>query len=101
MALRPRDVLDSLQNKFGFAPDPHHESGHRWFVLRVAGLPPIRTKVSHGRSPIPTHVQSAMGRQLRVRAAFFQGMIACTKSRQDYLEALQTDPFPPFEHRIV
>ena len=88
-----------LRGKFGFEYDAHREAGHTWYVLRIPGLSPIRTKLSHGRKEVT--VESKIARQLRVRKAFYDGMMDCRHSRDDYVQQITMDPYPPFDKRIV
>lgn len=96
MPLKTDDVERSLQSKFGFAPDPDRERSHRWYVLRLEGLAPIRTKFSRGSQTINDSLASAIARQLHVRRAFLVEMVSCRRSREDYYSQLRTDPVPPF-----
>jgi hypothetical protein len=94
-------VEKQLEHKFGFEPDTGHAVDHRWWSLRLDGLPPIRTKVSHGNKEISQMIAGKMAKQLRVPSPFFREMIACTKSKHDYYDSVRTHPVPPWEHRIV
>jgi hypothetical protein len=85
----------------GFTSATGHETGHRWFELKEAELPPIRTKVSQGRTPIPPLIEAKISKQLRVRHPFFIDVVSCTKSRSEYLEQVRHDPYPPFDKIIV
>lgn len=96
MPLKTDVVERSLQAKFGFSPDPDRERGHRWYVLRLEGLPPIRTKFSHGSQTLNDALIAAIARQLHVRRVFFIEMVSCIRSREDYTTQVRTDPFPPF-----
>lgn len=101
MGLRPSLVDGRLRNKFEFVPDKGHETGHKWYSLRLPGLPPVRTKLSHNKKELTAHLEGEMAKQLRVRRAFFVEMMSCTKSRDEYYESIRNDPIPPWEHRIV
>lgn len=98
MPLRNRDLEATLQSKFGFISVPK-SSGHRHYVLKLDGLPPIWTMVSHGKQDISSKLEAAIAKQLRVRVAFFREMISCTKSREEYYRQVRTDPFPPWDFR--
>ena len=52
MPLKPQEVESILQSKFGFTEAKGHSDDHRWFVLRLEGLPDIMTKLSHSRRDI-------------------------------------------------
>ena len=100
MPFRQRDIADLLQNKFGFSPAVGHSSDHLWYELRLPGLPLILTKVSLGRKPASKELESKMARQCRVHRPFFQGMMECTNSREDYYRRVCEAPYPPFEIRF-
>jgi hypothetical protein len=99
MSIRNRDFEDLIQKKFGFAEDKKG-ADHRWYVLKLDGLPPIATKSSHGKTVISGSLESAIAKQLRVRTPFFRKMIGCTKSREDYYKQVHTDPFPDWDTRF-
>lgn len=100
MPYKPREIESKLLAKFGFGEAREHSSDHRWYELRLSGLPPILTKVSHSREPLSSTIESKIARQLRVQASFFRGMIDCTHDRQDYERQVREDPHPPFEIRF-
>jgi hypothetical protein len=97
MPRKPREIERLLQTKFGFAPAPHRSDDHRCFVLQLDNFPPIYTKVSHSKREIGPKLEAKIARQMRVRHPFFELMMGCKKSRQDYYKQLQSDPFPPFD----
>lgn len=97
MPIKPRQLERLLQSKFAFTIAKQHSVDHRWYELRLPGLPPIRTKVSHGNKEISRRLEAAIARQLRVRRTFYQGMVSCTNSREAYYQQVQEDPFPPFD----
>jgi hypothetical protein len=39
MPRKPREIEDKLKNKFGFSEAKGHSTDHKWFELRLAGLP--------------------------------------------------------------
>jgi hypothetical protein len=98
--LKPRELEKTLQGKFDFSPAPNRSSDHRWYELTLPGLPTIATKVSHSRKEIGRNLEGKIARQLRVRKKFFQEMVACTQSQQDYYQQVRTDPYPPFDVRF-
>ena len=100
MPLRPNVVINTLTNKFHFEPARGRSDDHRWFELKLPDLPPIVTKVSHGRGEISLKIESMMARQLRVRTTFFRGMVDCTNSNENYCQQVRDDPFPPWDHRF-
>lgn len=93
MSIRNRDFEDLLQTKFGFV-DANKASDHRWYVLKLDGLPPILTKASHGKGIIAGNLENTIAKQLRVRTPFFREMMGCTKSREDYYQQIRHAPFP-------
>jgi protein involved in temperature-dependent protein secretion len=96
MAIKPTDLEKILQDKFGFNLDATHKT-HRWFVLRLEGLPVITTMVSHSRAEIRDNLESKISKQLKVKAQYFRGMVNCTKSREDYYLQVHQAPYPPWE----
>jgi hypothetical protein len=100
MPYRPRDIESVLLNKFDFSRAEGHSSDHRWFEIRLPGLPCILTKVSQGRRETTRGLESKIARQLRVRRTFFRGMMDCTNEREDYYQQVQEDPYPPFNIRF-
>ena len=100
MPFRPREVESNLQSKFGFSPAREHSSDHRWYELRLPGLPSILTKVSHRRGEVSRGVEGKIARQCRVRVPYFRGMMDCTKKREDYYQQVQVAPYPPFSIRV-
>jgi hypothetical protein len=89
-------LLHVLRHKFKFVTPAGHGDDHKWVELRLTGVPPIRTKVSHGAGEASKEIEAMIARQLRVSNAFFRGMIDCTNSCEDYYRQLETDPRPPF-----
>jgi len=98
MPLRNRDFEGLLQTKFGFSR-ADRATDHRWYTLKLPGLPPITTKASHSKMVISDSLESQIAKQLRVRVPFFRGMMDCTKSRDEYYEQVRRDPFPPWDLR--
>jgi hypothetical protein len=94
MPIKPRDLEDLLVNKFNFSPAKGHSSDHRWYELRLPGLPVIATYVSHGKEEIRDKLEGKIIRQLRVRKTYFQGMISCSNNRADYYKQVRDDPYP-------
>ncbi len=96
MALKPKEVEELLQNKFGFSRARSPREDHRWYELLLPGLPRIRTKVSRNRKEIGPQLEGMMAHQLHVRPAFYSRMMSCTKDRDDYYRQIRQDPYPPF-----
>lgn len=97
MAYKPKFIEDRLLNKFQFSKAETRSSDHKWYELKLEGLPVIVTKVSHSKKDIGNALQGKIARQLRVRGKFFKDMMDCTKSREDYCNVVRRDPFPPFD----
>lgn len=97
MAIKKRDLEKQLKSKFGFSLSVTRSDDHRWYEISIPGLPIIATKVSHGGKELSSSLESKIARQLRVRRPFFLGMISCNQSKNDYLEQVKKDPFPPFD----
>jgi len=97
MPIKPKDLERLLVNKFRFSPTEQHRVDHHWYELQLPGLPVILTKVSHSRKEIGKNLESMIARQLRVRKAYFQGMVNCTNSREDYYRRVKEEPFPTWD----
>ena len=101
MPLKTRDLESKLVQKFGFSRAKSHSDDHRWYQLDIAGCPTIATMISHGKGEeLRDKLEGKIARQLWVRVSFFREMINCTKSAEDYIRQVQTDPFPPFDVRF-
>ena len=100
MPIKPKELESLLQNKFGFSPAKGHSSDHRWYELKLPGLHTILTKVSHSRDTIDPQLEGKIARQLRVRKPYYQGMMSCTNSCEEYCRQVREDPFPPFDVRF-
>ncbi len=98
MPRKPDDIEQRLLNKFGFTPALNRDPDHRWYELRLEGLPPIRTFLSHGKKEYHRGLEQAVAQQLHVRAPYFDGMMDCTRSSDDYRSQVRSAPFPPFRH---
>ena len=95
MPIKTRELESKLQKKFGFSPSETHSKDHRWYELKIPGLPLILTKVSHGISEISSGLESRIARQLRVRTTFFRGMIECSNNSDSYQNQVSKNPYPP------
>jgi hypothetical protein len=93
----PRDLERLLENKYNFVPAEGHSSKHRWYELKLDGLPPILTQVSHDRDEIRSTLEGLIAKQLRVRKPYFRGMVSCHNDRENYYQQVRNDPFPPWE----
>lgn len=100
MPRKPREIEGCLVNKFKFKEAKTRSSDHRWFELRLDGLPVILTKVSHSREEIGSSLEGKIARQLRVKKAFFNEMMDCTKGKGEYERQVRDDPVPPFDVRF-
>ena len=92
MPHKSSEIETLLQYKFGFVKAKEHSSDHRWYELRLPGLPTILTKVSHGKKEISRKLEGKIARQLRVQGPYFKGMLSCKHSREDYYQKLQENP---------
>ena len=100
MPLNRRELEACLRNKFHFQPDTTHSDDHHWYKLKLPGLPPIRTFVSHSGKDIDVGLEAKIARQLRVKKVVLRGMVACTNSCEDYYHQVKEDPFPPWNIRF-
>lgn len=91
-----RDVERTLLGKFAFVAAPGTD--HRWFQLKLPGLPPIITKFSHTKEDIRDPLWQKIAQQLRVRPQYLTGMIDCHNSREAYYQQVRTAPNPPWPH---
>ena len=96
MSMDSREVESKLQSKFGFVPAVSKSSDHRWYKLELEGLPIIMTKFSHSGKNLSSTIEGYIPKQLKVRKPFFEGMIRCKNSQQDYYHQVRQDPFPPW-----
>jgi hypothetical protein len=96
MPLKPQAVESVLKSKFGFAQAKSRSDDHRWYVLRLEGLPAIMTKLSHSSGDIGKRVEGMIARQLRVEKQFLQGMIHCSNDRESYYARVRHNPVPPW-----
>ena len=100
MPLKPSEVEELLRKKFHFSPAKSHSRDHRWFELKLEGLPCIMTRVSHSSKEIGKKLEGKIARQLRVRIPFMRGMMSCSNSSEAYCRQVREDPYPPFEYRF-
>lgn len=98
MSHKPAEIERMLTNKLKMVSD---DRDHKWFILHIDGLPPIRTKLSNHKDDVTDIIEGRICKQLRVRKIFFLELIKCTKSREAYIEQVQKDPFPPFSQLFV
>ncbi len=97
MPIKIRDAERQIQNKFGFEPAAERSPDHRWYKLRLEGLPTISTKFSHSKGDLSPKLEAIIARQLRVTRAFFLDMIRCTRAAQDYERQVREAPVPPWD----
>jgi hypothetical protein len=100
MPRKPREIASKLTGKFGFVEAESRSTDHRWFELRLEGLPVILTKLSHNRDEVGSKLEGKIARQLRVRKSFFDGMMDCTNDARAYERQVREDPVPPFDVRF-
>lgn len=88
MPLSRRSVERMLSNKLGMALE---ERDHRVYRLFVEGKLVIQTKVSRGSShhTLGDDLVRAMARDFKISAILFRQLEACTKTVDDYLDALR------------
>jgi hypothetical protein len=97
MPIKTRELESKLQVKFGFSPSKTHSKDHRWYELKISGLPLILTKVSHGANEISSSgLENRIAKQLRVRVTFFRGMIKCSNNSDAYQKQVSENPYPPY-----
>ena len=97
MPHKPEDIEKQLVNKFLFVASKERSVDHRWYEIRLPGLPIIATKVSHSKKDIGPKLESKIARQVRVRHPYFKEMMDCTKSCKEYYAQVRKDPYPPFD----
>lgn len=97
MSLKPRDIEKVLKTKLAFVKAKNRSDDHRCYELQLPGLPLIHTKVSHTKAEIRKGLAGMIARQLRLRMPFFDALIKCKKTRQEYEEQVRRDPYPPFD----
>ncbi len=98
MPYKPIEVERMLLTKLKMVDE---ENDHTWFKFEIDGLPPIRTKISHNKKDIRDGLESRIFKQLRVRKTFFHELMDCTKNRNEYIQQVQEDPYPPFSVPFV
>jgi hypothetical protein len=98
MPYKPTQIEGMLRAKLKMSPE---DADHTWFRLQFEGLPPIRTKVPHHKDDIGDTLQGRIQKQLRVRKAFFKGLMDCPNSRADYERQVREDPYPPFSELFL
>lgn len=97
MPLRSNKLESILKHKFNFSRAVNHSSDHKWYELKLSGIPTIFTKISHGRSDISSEIESKIAKQLKVRKQFFRGMVNCDNNSEEYCNQVTKDPFPPWD----
>lgn len=100
MPIKPKELESLLQNKFGFSLAQGHSSDHRWYELKLHGLPPILTKISHSREQINPGLVNKIARQLRVKKLYYEGMMSCIHTCEEYYQQVRENPIPPFDIRF-
>ena len=86
--MKPADIEDKLQNKFGFERNLHH-TDHRWFVLKLQGIAPVTTFFSNSREEIRAVLEGKIARQLKVNSRYLRGMVDCTRSCEEYYQHIR------------
>jgi hypothetical protein len=99
MPYKPLEIESMLKTKLKMTPS---NADHKWYVLQIDDIPPIRTKISHTKKKdIGPELENRIQKQLRVRKKFFRELMDCTKSFSDYEAQVRADPYPPFNHLFV
>jgi hypothetical protein len=88
MPLKKRDVETQLRNKFHFTQSKVHSSDHIWLERRFPGRAILRTRLSHSNKELRAPLIKIMARQLGVQSQFFEGMIECSNSEEDFRQAV-------------
>jgi hypothetical protein len=97
MPTTTRLLRHRLLHKFNFSHAEHRSTDHEWYSLQLEGIPAIITKLSHGEAEIGANLEGKIARQLRVRKEFMLEMLACTKSRDEYVRQVHNHPVPPWD----
>jgi hypothetical protein len=97
MPSSPRELERLLTGKFAFRLAKSRSKDHRYYVLQLEGLPPIRTKVSHSKKQIGATLEAKIARQMRVAKRFWDLMMNCQRDRDAYYEQVRNDPQPPWD----
>lgn len=97
MPMDSRHVEKTIEHKFGFEKASERSSDHRWYKLRLKGLPVISTKFSHARGQLSKMLEGKIANQLRVTNKYFKGMIDCSNSLEDYCRTVRESPVPPWD----
>jgi hypothetical protein len=98
MPLNSREARKILVSKFAFAEAPGRSDDHRWYELKLDGLPPIATKFSHSMKDIDDTLAGKIARQLRVPRRFLYEMISCKNDKESYYKTVRENPIPPWNH---
>ncbi len=90
--MRSSEIEDRLTHKFHFAVK--RKTGHVHYELRLEGLPPIRTHVSHSHAShgdVSRDLLALMAREMRVQPSYLRGMLDCTIGCDTYWAKLRED----------
>jgi hypothetical protein len=92
----PDEIARILERKFGFVLTK--STHHIYYELNLGDdIPKIVTRFSHARTKdVGKKLEGAIARELHVKPKFFQGMLSCNHSREDYYNQVRNDPYPPF-----
>ena len=90
MSRKGREIRHLLMDKFGFTEST---TDHYWYELSLPDLPTIKAKISFGSKTYDDKLQGYVARQLLVRRRFYEEMMNCSRSREDYYQIVQIDPF--------
>ncbi len=98
MAYQLKAIQKMLVHKLGMEVK---ERDHTWFVLKIEGMPAIKTKLSHHDETAGKELEKRIYQQLHVRKPFFHELMDCTKSRDDFIEQVRSDPYPTFDQLFL
>lgn len=86
MPISKRDLRRSLIEKFGF--EKVSGSRHEALTLFLADRKAATARFSRAQTEIDDSILRLIARQLWVPLGYLKQMVACTKSREDYLRHL-------------
>lgn len=98
MPYKPIEIERMLINKLHMRVS---NADHKWFELKIDGLPPIRTKLPNHKDDINPIIAGRIHKQLRIRKKFFHELMDCTKYFDDYENQIKDDPYPPFNQLFL
>jgi len=85
MPRKPREIDEVLKSKFGFTEARSRSTDHRWYELRLEGLPVILTKVSHSKG------EAMIDHRIGDIRSHFAAVVGATIVRYETAELLLDD----------